>query len=36
VTELVKDYGVGTEWVCPWNNTTGLTFSEQLPMKTTT
>jgi hypothetical protein len=35
VTELAEDYGVGIEWLCPWNDTTGLTFSELLPIKTT-
>jgi hypothetical protein len=34
-TELAKDYGIGIECLRPWNDATGLTFSQLSPMKTT-
>jgi hypothetical protein len=32
VTELARDYRVGTEWLHPWNDAARLT-SELLPME---
>jgi hypothetical protein len=36
VTESAKDYGIGIEWLHPWNDAAGLTVSELLLMKMTT
>jgi hypothetical protein len=34
-TKFAKDYGVGTEWLHPWNDATELSFSDLLSMKKT-